>query len=148
MEPPRGGEERLKLLKTSTLYGHFIVKPVKYADGVLLETDFNDFSVALSCEEALSLANALHAILSELRAEKLKDIGCTADALDSYMPGSCPICGYLGIVREFAQTAENVVRLECPICNAMTRYRPTLNDALSDWVDGKVEESGEADGDA
>lgn len=138
----------MKLIKTSTVYGHFIVKPAKDVDYVLFETDFNNFSVALSCEEALSLANALHAILSELRVEKLKDIGCTADALDSYMPGSCPICGYLGTVREFAITAENVVRLECPICNAMTRYRPTLNDALSDWVDGKVEEYGEADGDA
>jgi len=138
----------LKLLKTSTLYGHFIVKPVKYADGVLLETDFSDFSIALSRDEAMSLANALHATLSELRAEKLKDIGCTADALDSYMPGSCPVCGYLGTVREFAVTAENVVRLECPFCNAMTPYRPTLDDALTDWVDRKVEESGEADGDA
>ena len=135
----------MKLLKISTVYGHFIVKPVKDADGVLLETDFNNFSVALSCEEALSLANALHATLSELRAENLKDIGCTTDALDSYMPDYCPICGYMGEVREFAVTAENVVRLECPNCNAMTRYRPTLNDALDDWVDGKVEEPREAE---
>ena len=134
----------MKLLKTSTVYGHFIVKPVKDADGVLLETDFSNFSVALSGEEAMSLANALLATLNELRAEKLKDMGCTTDVLDSYMPGSCSICGYMGKVREFAVPADNVVRLVCPKCYAMTRYSPTLDDALSDWVDGKVEESRQA----